>query len=57
MKVGARASDLRLRVSAGSGEQIHFGRPRCPVLGGEQLSPPSGWRLSYLRGVQNRRTP
>lgn len=31
MKVGARASDLRLRVSAGSAEQIHFGRPPLPL--------------------------
>lgn len=32
MKVGA-APDLRLGVSAGSAEQIHFARPRCRVWG------------------------
>lgn len=66
MKVGARAPDLRLRVSAGSAEQIHFSRRRCPCaravlsgFGGEQLSPPSGWRCSYFlaRGsVQKQQT-
>jgi hypothetical protein len=30
MKVGARAPDLQLGVSAGSAEQIHFAHPRCP---------------------------
>lgn len=55
MKVGARSPDLRLRVSAGSAEQIHFARPRCPraratvfVFGGEELSLASSWQFSYF---------